>query len=110
VFRAAVAVPRPAPDPEPPPPPAEAPAEEPVPPPEAVEPRSEPTLTGKRWKAAGDQLADRRKEVATAALTTTGDDDLSPLSTTTGQFALVLVVVGLVGGAMAAWTLRTPRQ
>ena len=71
--------------------------------------RSLPTLTGERWKAAGEKTVGRREDVAAPAPTTAGGEE-SPLSTTTGQFVLVLVVVGLVGGATAAWTLRTSRR
>ena len=109
MFYAAVAVPRTAPDPESPPPPPEAGAEDPTPPPPAVKPRSLPALPERRWKAVEDEVVGRREEVA-APVVTTGGGELSPLSTTTGQFALVLVVVGVVGGAMAAWTLRTTRR
>jgi hypothetical protein len=67
------------------------------------------TPTAERWKAAGDQVVGRRKDVAALAAAT-GAGEQSPLSTTVGQLALVLIVVGLVGGAAAALTLRTTRR
>jgi hypothetical protein len=67
------------------------------------------SLSGKRWKLAADKAVDRRKEVALSVPSDAGSA-LSPLSSTTGQVALIVVVVGLVGGLVAAFTLRPRRR